>query len=126
MRALQVMRAICAVALLGPVLLMVPGSARADVFGRPDNAFARHASNGVHPIPMPDFVRHAVRVVIVEQAHLDEALQDDVLSLRSLGSRKTDADDSGAWLRLMAFVGLCLAYALLGACWLVKKCEGNE
>jgi cytochrome bd-type quinol oxidase subunit 2 len=22
-------------------------------------------------------------------------------------------------------VGLCLGYALLGACWLVKKCEGD-
>jgi nickel/cobalt transporter (NicO) family protein len=126
MRALRFVRAVCAMALLGAALLG-GGHAYADVFGRPDSPLARHAQTDEHPLLLPGFVRDAVRVVIVAQARLDEAMQDDVLSLRSLGTGVgsgvgTGGDDAGdpaasrdAWTKLFAFVGLCLAYGVLHA-----------
>jgi nickel/cobalt transporter (NicO) family protein len=121
MRALRfvrlIVRVVCAMALMGG------GHAYADVFGRPDSPIARHAQTDEHPLLLPGFVRDAVRVVIVAQARLDEAMQDDVLSLRSLGTGVgTGGDDAGdpnatrdAWAKLIAFVGLCLAYGVLHA-----------
>ncbi|MGV2293090.1 hypothetical protein AAHK20_30580 [Trinickia sp. YCB016] len=118
MYALRFVRMVCAIALIGAAL-MSGGHARADVFGRPDSPIARHAQADEHPLLLPGFVRDAVRVVIVAQARLDESMQDDVLSLRSLGAGGGDAGDSGAsrdaWTKLIAFVGLCLAYGVLHA-----------
>lgn len=121
MRSLRLdrfVRLVCAIALIGAAL-MSGGHARADVFGRPDSPIARHARADEHPLLLPGFVRDAVRVVIVAQARLDEAMQDDVLSLRSLGASGGDTGDAGAsrdaWTKLIAFVGLCLAYGVLHA-----------
>ncbi|WP_207002155.1 nickel/cobalt transporter [Trinickia mobilis] len=122
MRALRVIRTVCAISLIGAVL-MDGGYARADVFGRPDGPIARHAQAGEHPLLLPGFVRDAVRVVIVAQTRLNESMQDDVLSLRSLGSSGNGAGDPDAsrdagrdaWPKLIAFVGLCLAYGVLHA-----------
>ncbi|WP_323118289.1 HoxN/HupN/NixA family nickel/cobalt transporter [Burkholderia alba] len=89
------------------VVLAGAGSgARADVFGRPDGP-APHspAASPSPPLPLPGFVRAAVRTVIVAQARLDETLQDEVVQWRA----------GGSWRALLVFIGLSLAYGVLHA-----------